>query len=223
MFIRTEKITYILSFPNRYSWIKNGKQFEYTSYDNRISQQPGRGTLVVSQPRDEDLGQYQCFALNEWGTATSNSVFVRKAELNSFNETDGQQKVVQAQEGLPFKLTCIPPDGHPKPKVYWMLQSDEGQLKTINNSRMTLDPEGNLFFSNVTRFDASTDYAYTCAAKSLFRNEYKLGNKVFLEVEQTGISPASNKHEPVKQYVTRKVETALKGERTELYCIFGGT
>lgn len=88
---------------------------------------------------------------------------------------------------------------------------------------MTLDPEGNLFFSNVTRFDESTDYAYTCAAKSLFRNEYKLGNKVFLVVDLTGISPALNKHEPVKQYVTRKVETALKGERTELYCIFGGT
>ncbi|KAJ2947976.1 hypothetical protein O0L34_g9768 [Tuta absoluta] len=207
----------------KYRWIKNGKPFEYTSYDNRISQQPGRGTLVVSSPRNEDLGQYQCFATNEWGTATSNSVFVRKAELNSFNETDGAQKTVTAQEGAPFKLTCIPPDGHPKPKVYWMLQGDQGQLKTINNSRMTLDPEGNLLFSNVTRNDASVDYAYTCAAKSLFRNEYKLGNKVYLEVEQTGISPILNKHEPIKQYVTRRVETALKGKRTELYCIYGGT
>ncbi|XP_049882057.1 neuroglian-like isoform X1 [Pectinophora gossypiella] len=207
----------------KYRWIKNGKPFEYTSYDNRISQQPGRGTLVVSRPRDEDLGQYQCFASNEWGTATSNSVFVRKAELNSFNETDSAQRTITAQEGLPFKLTCIPPDGHPKPKVYWMLQGDQGQLKTINNSRMTLDPEGNLLFSNVTRYDASVDYAYTCAAKSLFRNEYKLGNKVYLVVEQTGILPTLNKHEPVRQYVTRKVETALKGKKTELYCIYGGT
>lgn len=51
-----------------------------------MSQQPGRGTLVITAPRDEDLGQYQCFAKNEHGTATSNSVFVRKAELNSFKD-----------------------------------------------------------------------------------------------------------------------------------------
>ncbi|XP_073957141.1 neuroglian-like [Choristoneura fumiferana] len=207
----------------KYRWIKNGKPFEYTSYDNRISQQPGRGSLVVTNPKDEDLGQYQCFAYNEWGTATSNSVFVRKAELNSFKETDGSQKTVQAQEGLPFKLACHPPDGWPKPNVYWMLQGDQGQLKTINNSRMTLDPEGNLWFSNVTRFDASSDFAYTCAAKSLFRNEYKLGNKVYLDVQQTGISPTLNKHEPVRQYTTRRNEVALRGRKVELYCIYGGT
>ncbi|VVD05769.1 unnamed protein product [Leptidea sinapis] len=207
----------------KYRWIKNGKPFEYTSYDNRISQQPGRGTLVVSRPRDEDLGQYQCFAYNEWGTATSNSVFVRKAELNSFKDTDGPQTMITAQEGLPFKLTCNPPDGHPSPNVYWMLQGEQGQLKTINNSRMTLDPEGNLWFSNVTRYDASVDYAYTCAAKSVFRNEYKLGNKVYLQVQQTGISPTSNKQEPERQYTTRRVEKAWRGKKVELYCIYGGT
>lgn len=66
--------------------MKNGKVFEWQAYDNRITQQPGRGTLVVTHPRDEDLGQYQCFAENEHGTATSNSVFVRKAELNNFKD-----------------------------------------------------------------------------------------------------------------------------------------
>ncbi|XP_028040488.1 neuroglian-like isoform X2 [Bombyx mandarina] len=206
----------------KYKWIKNGKSFEYSSYDNRISQQTGRGTLVISKPKEEDLGQYQCFAYNEWGTAASNSVFVRRAELNSFKETDGQQ-VVRAEEGKPYKLTCEPPDGHPKPKVYWMLQGDQGQLKTINNSRMTLDPEGNLWFSNVTQNDASEDYAYICTANSGFRNEYKVGNKIYLQVIPTGISPTLNRHEPVRQYTTRKIERGLKGQRVELYCIYGGT
>jgi neuronal cell adhesion protein len=41
---------------------------------------------VVTHPEDEDAGQYQCFAQNEHGTATSNSVFVRKAELNNFKD-----------------------------------------------------------------------------------------------------------------------------------------
>ncbi|PSN43064.1 Neuroglian [Blattella germanica] len=166
-------------------------------------------------------GQYQCFAENEWGTATSNSVFVRKAELNSFK--DGPPIRENAQEGDPFKLVCQPPDGWPKPNVYWLIQNADGGIKSINNSRMTLDPEGNLWFSNVTRHDASDDFYYACAATSVFRNEYKVGNRVTLNVVPTGTSASQNRHEPVQQYVTRKNEVALRGRKVELYCIFGGT
>lgn len=44
----------------RYRWIKNGKHFDWQAYDDRISQQPGRGSLVISSPRDEDLGKENC-------------------------------------------------------------------------------------------------------------------------------------------------------------------
>ncbi|XP_073993820.1 neuroglian isoform X3 [Rhodnius prolixus] len=205
----------------KYRWIKNGKNFDWQAYDDRISQQPGRGTLVISSPRNEDLGQYQCFATNEWGTATSNSVFVRKAELNSFKEQG--EKSESANEGEPFKLTCEPPDGWPKPNVYWLIQNEDGSIKSINNSRMTVDPEGNLWFTNVTRQDTSKDFSYACAATSLFRNEYKLGNRVLLNVIPSGVTAAQNKYAPVAQYVTRKNEVALRGSKVELYCIFGGT
>lgn len=50
-----------------------------------------------------------------------------------------------------------------------ILQNTDGGIKSINNSRMTLDPEGNLWFSNVTRLDASDDFTYACAATSVFR------------------------------------------------------
>ncbi|XP_037921152.1 neuroglian isoform X2 [Hermetia illucens] len=204
-----------------YRWIKNGKRFDWQAYDNRMSQQPGRGTLLISYPKDEDMGQYQCFAENEFGIATSNSVFVRKAELNNFK--DEATRTVEANEGEPFQLQCQPPDGWPKPNVHWLIQSIDGSIKSINNSRMTLDPEGNLWFSNVTRNDQSEDFYYACAATSVFRNEYKLGNRVLLNVVQTGISAAQNKYQPVKQYVTRKNEVALRGKRVEMYCIYGGT
>ncbi|XP_052866871.1 neuroglian isoform X2 [Anopheles cruzii] len=205
----------------KYRWIKNGKKFEWQTYDDRMSQQPGRGTLVITSPRDEDLGQYQCFAENEHGTATSNSVFVRKAELNSFKDEPAQ--TVPADEGKPFKLVCQPPDGWPKPNVYWMIQNMDGGIRSINNSRMTLDPEGNLWFSNVTRDDESNDFFYACAASSMFRSEYKIGNRVLLQVMQTGVSAAQNRHPPRRQYVTRKNEVALKGKQAELFCIYGGT
>lgn len=98
--------------------MKNGKKFDWQAYDDRMSQQPGRGTIVITRPRDEDLGQYQCFAENEHGIATSNSVFVRKAELNTFK--DEQPRTVTANEGDPFKLQCQPPDGWPRPKVLYI-------------------------------------------------------------------------------------------------------
>lgn len=104
-----------------------------------------------------------------------------------------------------------------------MIQTFDGGIKSINNSRMTLDPEGNLWFSNVTRGDASDDYYYACSAASVFRNEYKLGNRVLLDVQQTGISPTQNRHQPERQYVSRKNERALRGRKIELYCIYGGT
>jgi hypothetical protein len=56
-----------------------------------------------------------------------------------------------------------------------------------------------------------------------FRNEYKVGNRVLLDVVQTGVSSSQNRHEPVQQYVTRKNEVALRGKKVEIYCIFGGT
>ena len=50
---------------------------------------------------------------------------------------------------------------------------------------MTVDPEGNLWFSNVTRKDASNDFFYACSAASYFRSEYKVGNRVVLQVFAT--------------------------------------
>jgi neuronal cell adhesion protein len=64
-----------------------------------------------------------------------------------------------------------------------VFKSTNGALKTINSSRLTVDVEGNLWFSNVTRNDMSDEFLYACSAASYFRNEYKLGNRVFLQVK----------------------------------------
>ncbi len=74
--------------------------------------------FVSSNPQTS--GQYQCFATNEWGTATTNSVFVRKSELNNFK--DEPPMTVSIEEGKPFGIDCESPDGWPPPSVYWMLQ-----------------------------------------------------------------------------------------------------
>lgn len=178
--------------------------------------------MLIEKPRDEDLGQYQCFAENEHGVATSNSVFVRKSELNSFKDEPPQTKI--ANEGSPFHLTCIPPDGWPKPTLYWMrVLTRDRSASVINDPRITIDPEGHLWFSNVTRADKSDNFHYACGASIKTRFEYKIGNFIMLDVIPTGISAAQNRHEPIKQYVSRKNEVALRERSVKLYCIYGGT
>ncbi|XP_022908169.1 neuroglian isoform X2 [Onthophagus taurus] len=205
----------------KYRWIKNGKPFEYQTYDNRIIQQPGRGTLTITRPNNEDLGQYQCFAENEHGVATSNSVFMRKAELNNFKNVGVSPRT--GNEGEPFKLECQPPDGWPKPKVYWIKLYTTDQFETINDPRKTVDPEGNLWFTNLTRQDASENFMYACGAGSVTKSEFKIGNRIKLQVRPTGVSAAESKFAPVKQYVTRKNEVGIRGKSIEIFCIYGGT
>ncbi|XP_023211020.1 neuroglian-like [Centruroides sculpturatus] len=167
-----------------YQWMKNGKKFDYMTYDRRISQQAGIGTLLFTKPDDIDEGIYQCLAENEHGIAVSNTVFLRKSELNSF--ADEESRDVYVMEGDPLTLDCDTPLGYPTPTLFWIIQSNTGSLRTINDSRITVDPTGNLHFSNVTKADALDDATYACSATSVFRNEYKLGNKITLNVEPSG-------------------------------------
>jgi len=206
----------------RYRWEKNGKAFNWQANENRISQQPGHGTLVITSPKPEDIGQYQCFAENEHGIATSNSVFLRQSVLNNFKDESPITKTVE--EGKPLHLPCDAPYGWPKPSIYWMIQSINGALKSINSTRLTVDPEGNLWFSNVTRRDAFDAYLYTCSAASFFRQEYKLGNRVFLKILQSNSSAGlQDKHQPERQYVTEKNHIAYRGKTARMWCIYGGS
>lgn len=54
------------------------------------------------------------------------------------------------------------------------------------SSRITVDPEGDLHFSNVTVEDDLEDAMYACSATSKSRNEYKFGNKIILNVAPSG-------------------------------------
>lgn len=111
-------------------------------------------------------------------------LFFFPPELNSF-ATD-QPKSIVVSEGDPYTMECDPPSGFPKPAIFWIMQSSTGALRTINSSRITVDPEGNLHFSNITLGDASDETMYACSANSIFRNEFKLGNRVILNVSPTG-------------------------------------
>lgn len=57
----------------RYRWEKNGKPFNWQVYSNRMLEQPGRGTLVITSPRTEDIGEWQDFT--SWQSSHITEVF----------------------------------------------------------------------------------------------------------------------------------------------------
>ena len=79
------------------------------------------------------------------------------------------------------------------------------------------------FFSFLFFFLLFSSLFFSSFSFLYYRNEYKLGNKVYLDVIPTGSASAQNRHEPVQQYVSRKNSVALRGKSIELWCVFGGT
>lgn len=193
-----------------------------TAYDGRITMATGNGTLTFREPQLEDEGIYQCFAKNKHGFASFPPLAVKKTFLEGFK--DDSISELEVQEGLPLKLECKTPNGYPQPAVYWMIQTFTGELHSIEDSRKSFDPEGNLWFSRVTGDDALKNAYYTCAATSSFQSEYKLGKRVQLKViraEKDAMTPLNFTH--IMQYVSPPHVVALRGQRTELFCIYASS
>ena len=97
-------------------------------------------------------------------------------------------------------------------RKYWVLTDTSPlvyYIKDIKNS--SIQYESIISCSNVTRQDNSNGFLYTCSAESYFRNEFKLGNHVHLQVIQSGSSAGlQNKHEPERQYTSRRNEVAFR-------------
>jgi hypothetical protein len=193
-----------------------------TAYDGRIVMASDNGTLTFREPHIKDEGIYQCFAKNKHGFASFSPLNVKNTFLEGFK--DDSISVVEAQEGAPLKLECKAPKGYPKPTVHWMIQTLSGELHTIEDSRKTFDPEGNLWFSRVSADDALKNAHYTCAATSSFRNEFKLGKRVQLKViraEKDAMTLLN--FTSIVQYVSPPHVVALRGQRTELFCIYASS
>lgn len=128
-----------------------------------------------------------------------------------------------ANEGEPLKLECHPPYGFPAPRVNWMILDSENNLITINDTRILADPEGNLWFSNVTLNDTTNNFYYICVATCIQNSVNRMAGSVSLNVIPNINSNLENHIEPVQQYVSRKNETGLLRNTIKLFCVYGGT
>lgn len=117
-----------------YRWSKDSRKLNLDDYGGRIIQKVGSGTLRINDPKSEDTGIYVCFAENEHGVASSNPVHFRKS---IFPKTTDEIVQVEAKEGEPYGIKCdVSPDIRPKPELSWVIITNSGGIKTIQNPRL---------------------------------------------------------------------------------------
>ncbi|XP_075709887.1 neurofascin isoform X18 [Rhinoderma darwinii] len=164
-----------------FTWTRNGK-FYNVAKDPKVSFRRRSGTLVIDiygggRPEDYE-GEYQCFARNRHGTALSNKILLQVSRSPLWPKENLDPVVVN--EGASLILQCNPPPSLPPPVIFWMSSSME---PIVQNRRVSQGLNGDLYFSNVLRADAQTDYS--CNARSHFTHTIQQKNAYTLKVLTT--------------------------------------
>nr|WGN96277.1 setae polypeptide [Ochrogaster lunifer] len=202
----------------KYTWHKNGAPFDWESAGH-IAQRKGEGSIMFFNPQPSDEGVYQCFAKTSSGTASTKPINLKRVYINQPNvETKEHSPVF----GKPYKLDCKIPDAYPKPTIVWktQLRSDPSITETILSRRITLSPDANLWFSNITEEDISPSFKYICVAQTPAAKDDVVLAEHFLKDLVREDTP--NDGELVPQYVSNDM-MAKAGDVTMIYCIYGGT
>ncbi|XP_060766011.1 neurofascin homolog (chicken) a isoform X15 [Neoarius graeffei] len=198
-------------------WRRNGKFFNVEK-DPRVSMKKRSGTLEISfrnsgKPEDYE-GEYQCFAMNDFGTAISKKILLRVSKAPLWPKEVLEPVVVN--EGSSLVLACNPPPGLPPPKTFWM---DSRMMPILQDTRVSMGLNGDLYFSNVLAKDANTDYS--CNARFLFTHTIQQKNPFILKVQTT-----RNIQESTPTFLSpsgmSSSKMVLRGEELLLECIAAG-
>ncbi|XP_075120207.1 neurofascin isoform X4 [Leptodactylus fuscus] len=203
-------------FPT-FTWTRNGK-FYNVAKDPKVSFRRRSGTLVIDiygggRPEDYE-GEYQCFARNRHGTALSNKILLQVSRSPLWPKENLDPVIVN--EGASLILQCNPPPSLPPPVIFWMSSSME---PIAQNRRVSQGLNGDLYFSNVLREDAQTDYS--CNARSHFTHTIQQKNAYTLKVLTTRGVP-----ERIPTFLlptgTTSTKLVLRDEDLLLECIASG-
>uniref|UniRef100_A0A8C2GU74 Neural cell adhesion molecule L1 n=1 Tax=Cyprinus carpio TaxID=7962 RepID=A0A8C2GU74_CYPCA len=214
-----------------FQWRRNGKFFN-VGKDPRVTMRSRSGTLEIrSSGKPEDYeGEYQCFASNDFGTAISNKILLRVSKSPLWPKEVLEPVVVR--EGESLVLPCNPPPGLPPPETFWM---DSSIMPIIQDKRVSMGLNGDLFFSNVLARDATTDYS--CNARFEFTHTIQQKNPYTLKVQtkepyndtflnSTDLYGARNVPETQPTFLSPKglssSKIVLRGEQLLLECIAAG-
>ncbi|XP_076066165.1 hemicentin-2-like [Oratosquilla oratoria] len=215
-----------------YKWRKNGEPFIW-EVNERFSLEEGTGNLLISDPTEEDNGDYQCIAYNELGTAYGDTVHFVNNVIIQFHGVDKDVYEMEAELGRPFKMSCPRATGFPEPTLTWVKayepnEDGEASLEFMNTKRTVVDPVGNLWMPIVSQDDESIDFKYIClGSNELTPTDFSMGSVVNLKVvpPYDGSDNANDDSiniETFAMYTSPKEVEFVAGEENTLWCVFGG-
>nr|XP_033938157.1 neurofascin homolog (chicken) a isoform X13 [Pseudochaenichthys georgianus] len=200
-----------------FSWRRNGKFFNIGK-DPRVTMRKRSGTLEIgfrSGGRPEDYeGEYQCFSSNDLGVALSNKILLRVSKAPLWPKEVLEPVVVT--EGTPLVLPCNPPPGLPPPFTFWM---NSAMSSILQDKRVSMGLNGDLYFSNVLAKDAHNDYS--CNARFLFTHTIQQKNPFSLKV-QTSRTLAESTPTFLSPSGSESSKMVLRDEQLLLECIAAG-
>uniref|UniRef100_A0AC35U446 Roundabout 2 n=1 Tax=Rhabditophanes sp. KR3021 TaxID=114890 RepID=A0AC35U446_9BILA len=141
------------------TWYKNDEPIKIGANVHRILLNSGSLFLlqVKTYGKDADTGTYYCIAKNIHGEARSQDATVRVATLKEDFKT--RPRNVNVVIGSRAIIECAGPKGFPEPEIYWKKESKE--IRSQEDTRITIHPHGNLIIENVQKSDAGN---YQCIA-----------------------------------------------------------
>lgn len=206
-----------------YRWTKDGRPFDLSQYPDRITQIPGEGSFELRKLHAEDEGTYQCYAWNGNGTALSKPIHLKRTWIKYFPKEE--PKVVEVELGEPFQRPCNAPQSEPPPRVFWITmgnQKTQGtQFKSLNESHISVNDKGTLFFHYVHEDDYTPGIFYTCTAENQELKDYKFGNQFTLKINKNKRRRLTSVA-PTEQYVSPATVSVVRGKDLRLYCFFSG-
>lgn len=197
-----------------------------------MSKLPQNGSLVFTQAAAGDHGEYQCFAENKYGTASSNVIRIEEANSQIHPFPDKEDLTITVSLGHPLKIECNPSKLNQKRVGYgWFKVTSDGRRRGIRRApNSIIDPDGNLCFSQVLHSDSIDELGkpiyYECEAMIRSeRREYftETGRRHYLNLEETTLPGSQLSISPVKQFVSPEHNVVQFGRLMELACIYGGT
>ncbi|KAG7477340.1 hypothetical protein MATL_G00068490 [Megalops atlanticus] len=199
--------------PPTFRWVKDGKQFDPTSYP-RVSTSKSSGTFFVASngPISQYQGKYRCYASNELGTAVSNEVQI----ITENTPTLPKEKKVMKKvgEGESVVLVCDPPFSTIPPHIHWM----DKKLRHIDQSeRVTTGLDGSLYFAHVIPSDSRDDY--TCNAQYIAARTILPKEPISLSVMPSNSVVQHRRPQLLRPSGTHSHHLALMGKELVLECL----
>ncbi|XP_077977267.1 protein sax-3-like [Glandiceps talaboti] len=118
------------------------------------------GSLIISQARLADTGNYTCVAVNIASIRRSDT-----AELNVYylgRHFEREPLSGNVEIGSSFQMMCRPPQGYPEPMVYW---DKDGKLINVEEDpNFLITSDGSLIISQARLADTGN---YTCGAGNM--------------------------------------------------------